>query len=202
MATRQENKEKKQAAILAAALGVFAEKGFAAAKIIDIATAANVGKGTIYEYFRSKDDLFFALCQWSVDQTATAAMVSARSLGGNVEERLCNLIDALVDALFREIDTFSIFLEFWAAAANPSMRDRYRAALVSMYDRLRALIIGLVDEGRETGVFRKDVDPFTIAASVVGAMDGVMFQAWVDRGFHAPEVAARFIRTLVRGMKA
>ena len=59
MKKRQENREKKQAAILAAALGVFSEKGFAAAKIIDIAAAAKVGKGTIYEYFRSKDDLFF-----------------------------------------------------------------------------------------------------------------------------------------------
>ncbi len=53
MIKREENKEKKHAAILAAALRGFSEKGFAAAKIIDIATAANVGKGTIYEYFRS-----------------------------------------------------------------------------------------------------------------------------------------------------
>ena len=202
MTKRQENKEKKQAAILAAALGVFSEKGFAAAKIIDIATAAHVGKGTIYEYFRSKDDLFFALCQWYVDQTAAAAMVSAQSLGGRVEERLCTLIETLVEAMSKEIDTFSIFLEFWAAAANPSMRDRYRSALLAMYDRLRGLVIGLVEEGRETGVFREDVDPFTIAAGVVGAMDGVMFQAWMDRGFHAPQVASRFTRTLVRGMKA
>ena len=129
-------------------------------------------------------------------------MVSVQSLGGNVEERLFTLVESLVEAVSREIDTFSIFLEFWAAATNPLVRDRYRAALLSMYERLRGLIIGLVDEGRNTGVFREDIDSFTIAASVVGAMDGVMFQAWMDRDFQAPQVAGRFIRTLIKGMKA
>ncbi len=44
--------------ILAAATGVFASQGFYQAKIADIAAAAGVGKGTVYEYFRSKKDLF------------------------------------------------------------------------------------------------------------------------------------------------
>ncbi|HCY86413.1 MAG TPA: hypothetical protein DHV36_14855, partial [Desulfobacteraceae bacterium] len=68
MSKREENKGKKQTAILAAALTVFSQKGYAASKIIDIARAANVGKGTIYEYHRSKEDLFFALFQWYVER--------------------------------------------------------------------------------------------------------------------------------------
>jgi len=48
----------KRQQILAAALGVFAEKGFHNAKIEEIAQAAQVGKGTVYEYFQSKKELF------------------------------------------------------------------------------------------------------------------------------------------------
>ncbi|WP_406677238.1 TetR/AcrR family transcriptional regulator [Moorella sp. ACPs] len=48
----------KRQQILAAATGVFATRGFYQAKIADIAAAAGVGKGTVYEYFRSKKDLF------------------------------------------------------------------------------------------------------------------------------------------------
>ncbi|WP_022665897.1 TetR/AcrR family transcriptional regulator [Desulfospira joergensenii] len=201
MQKRQENKEKKQAAILAAALTVFSEKGYAAAKIIDIARAADVGKGTIYEYHRSKEDLFFALFQWYVDQMAVASMVHAEDLGGNAEDRLRTLLESLISSFYREIDTFSVFLEFWAAAGNPSMRDRYRSALLSMYDSLRNIIIALVDEGRETGIFRGDLDAFSIAAGLVGAMDGMMLQAWMDREFDVMAASGRFINILIKGMK-
>lgn len=50
--------EDKRQQIMAAAVSVFAERGFYQAKIADIAAAAGVGKGTVYEYFRSKKDLF------------------------------------------------------------------------------------------------------------------------------------------------
>ncbi len=201
MQKRQENREKKQAAILGAALAVFSEKGFAAAKIIDIAKAANVGKGTIYEYHKSKEDLFFALCRWYVDQMAKNAMVDAQSLGGDAEKRLRILITSLVNAFYREIDSFALFLEFWAAAGNPATRDRFRSILLSVYDQLRNIIITLVDEGRETGIYRQDVDSLSIAAGLVGAMDGMMLQAWMDRDFDVLPAADRVINTLIRGMK-
>jgi len=86
MKKREANKEKKQTAILTAALSVFGEKGYAAAKIIDIARAAGVGKGTIYEYYRSKYDLFFAVFEWYVEQTAGVSMVEASCLGGDAAQ--------------------------------------------------------------------------------------------------------------------
>ena len=53
-------KQERPQEILAAALGVFAEKGFAGARMDDIAQRAGVTKGTIYLYFESKDALFDA----------------------------------------------------------------------------------------------------------------------------------------------
>ena len=202
MVKRQENKERKQAAIMAAALAVFSEKGYAAAKIVDIAEAAGVGKGTIYAYHRSKEDLFFALFQWYVEGMAGSSIVSAESLGGNAEGRLRALLDSLRHAFYREIDTFSVFLEFWAAAGNPSMRDRFRSALLAMYDQFRHIIVVLVEEGIEAGIFRRETDAFAVAAGLVGAMDGMMLQAWMDRDFDVLAVSGHFIDTLIAGMKA
>ncbi len=71
-------KEARPAEILDAAVGVFAEKGFAAARMDDIARRAGVTKGTIYLYFQSKEDVFKALVQGSIGrqiETVTDAML-------------------------------------------------------------------------------------------------------------------------------
>jgi len=52
------NKEKKKQRIVNSANKIFARDGYCNAKVEEIAIAADVGKGTIYEYFSSKDDLF------------------------------------------------------------------------------------------------------------------------------------------------
>ncbi len=51
------NRQEKREHILRAALKVFSDKGISEFKMIDIATAAGIGKGTIYEYFPGKDDI-------------------------------------------------------------------------------------------------------------------------------------------------
>ena len=61
MSPKLVDKEEKKKAVLAAARTVFAKKGLASAKIEDVALEAGIGKGTVYEYFKSKDDIFFAL---------------------------------------------------------------------------------------------------------------------------------------------
>jgi AcrR family transcriptional regulator len=58
--------EVRRGAILKAALAVFAERGFAAARLDDVAARAGVAKGTLYLYFQSKEDLFEALIRTAV----------------------------------------------------------------------------------------------------------------------------------------
>ena len=57
------DKEAKKAEILQAAMQVFSRKGVAKTRMADIAVAAGIGKGTIYEYFRSKEEIFAAAFQ-------------------------------------------------------------------------------------------------------------------------------------------
>ncbi|MBN9571393.1 MAG: helix-turn-helix transcriptional regulator [Alphaproteobacteria bacterium] len=66
-------KDARPAEILEAALTVFAEKGFAAARMEDISRRAGVTKGTIYLYFDSKESLFKALIRQSISPAIAGA---------------------------------------------------------------------------------------------------------------------------------
>ena len=57
MSPKVVDRQKKREKILRAALKVFSDRGMTEFKMIDIATAAGIGKGTIYEYFSSKEDI-------------------------------------------------------------------------------------------------------------------------------------------------
>ena len=62
------DKKEKRAKILNAAIRVFSKKGRTVTKISDIAEEAGIGKGTIYEYFRSKDEVFSATFNYFMDK--------------------------------------------------------------------------------------------------------------------------------------
>ena len=65
---RQRRKQARPGEIIEAALSLFQKKGFAASKIEDIASAANVTKGTVYLYFPSKEDVYATLLSESLDR--------------------------------------------------------------------------------------------------------------------------------------
>ena len=111
-----------------AALKVFAKKGYSGAAVSDIASQADIGKGTIYEYFDSKEDLFFAVFKWYSKKTGAAAAVSISALGGSAAQRLEALNESLM-GLWDEIkDVFALAMEFWAASSSALGRQRFQAA--------------------------------------------------------------------------
>ena len=61
---RQKQKQEKKERIIRAAAEIFAQKGFAQTAMADIAAGAGLGKGTLYEYFEGKEELFLAVFKW------------------------------------------------------------------------------------------------------------------------------------------
>jgi AcrR family transcriptional regulator len=84
----QRRKQARPGEILESALTVFAEKGFAAARMEDIAVKAGVTKGTIYLYFPSKEEVFKSLAREHVSQSLIAAAEQAEKFEGSVFEFL------------------------------------------------------------------------------------------------------------------
>jgi AcrR family transcriptional regulator len=195
-------KTEKRHQIVEAAARVFARKGFAGAVVADIAVEARIGKGTVYEYFDSKEDLFFAVFEWFQNKTEAAAMVRISSLGGSAADRLRALSETLMGLWDPIKDVFALTMEFWAASSSAVMRDRFRAAFKRLYDDYRGLVASLIREGINAGNFPPDIHPEAIAAALVGTWDALFLQAWFDDAFDPAATAREFLETVLRGLKA
>ena len=195
----QSQKDKKDQIIVAAA-HVFAQKGYTGSSVADIALKAEIGKGTIYAYFDSKEDLFFAVFEWYILQTGTTAKVSVIHLGGSATQRLEVLSDSIMDIWDEVKDLFNLTVEFWAASASSQMRDRFKEAFRRLYENFRGLVVALIRDGIERGEFRADVDPASIAAALVGTWDALFLQAWFDETFDPLETAKKFLKIVIRGL--
>lgn len=195
-----QQKIEKRSQIIEAAARVFARKGYAKAVVAQIAIEANIGKGTVYEYFNSKEDLFFAVFEWFQHKTANAATVSVSYRSGGAADRLKILNDSLMGLREEIKDVFVLVMEFWAASSNRRMRQRFRAAFKQIYDDYRHIVCGLIQDGIDSGEFRPDVKPEPIAAALVGTWDALFLQAWFDDHFDPGATARDFLETIIRGL--
>src|ERR1043166_8441388 len=85
-------KEARPQEILDAALAVFAEKGFAAARMEEVARRAGVTKGTIYRYFPSKEELFKSLVRVAIGGTLEQVTAFASAYDGSPRELLVSVL--------------------------------------------------------------------------------------------------------------
>lgn len=188
--------------MLDAAMAVFAEKGFAAARLEDIAARAGVSKGTIYLYYESKEDILRALIKAipvaRVDGIAQLAAADA----GPAEETLRKVLQ-LVGAAIRDPMMIQFPRLIVGESGNfPWIAETYRREVVSLGV---ATLSGIIAKGIAQQRFRA-VDPKHAA---FGAMAPMLFVAlWrttFERFDDAPLDAQGFIdqhiETFVRGIK-
>ncbi len=186
--------------IIEAAARVFAQKGYAGAAVADIAVQAEIGKGTIYAYFDSKEDLFFAVFEWYMMQSGAAAKVSVSLLGGSAAQRLEALSDSIMGMWDEIKDAFTLTIEFWAASSSSQMRQRFKEAFRLAYEEFRGLVVALIRDGIERGEFRSDVNAESVAAALVGTWDALFLQAWFEKKFDPLTAAGNFLKVVIRGL--
>jgi len=195
-------KEEKRGLIIGAAAKVFARRGFASTLMAEIAIEAGIGKGTLYEYFDSKEDLFFAVFEWFVKATEAEAKVSISALGGSASERLGALSDSLMSSWAQMEDMYSLVMEFWSASASSQMRERFKQAFKNGYSDFRQIVSTLIREGIEGGEFQPHVDIESVAAALVGTWDALLLQAWFDDDFNPLTAARGFMTVVINGLTA
>jgi AcrR family transcriptional regulator len=200
MTELDKQKTKRKLQIVESAAQVFAQKGYSGAVVADIAIQANIGKGTVYEYFKSKEDLFFAVFEWFQKKTEKAATVGISSLGGGATDRLKALNDSLMGMWDEIKDVFVLVMEFWAASSSTQMRQRFKGAFKQLYDDYRHIVSALIREGIKSGEFSSDVKPEPVAAALVGTWDALFLQAWFDDSFDPAATATDFLDTMLHGL--
>lgn len=194
------DKAERKNQIIHAAAQVFAKKGFTGTVMDEIARCAGIGKGTIYEYFDCKEDLFFAVFEWYMKESGAAAVVGISALGGTASSRLMALSDSLMKTWANMMDVYSLVMEFWAASASSRMRERFKASFRQGYDDFRCIVSSLIQNGIDLGEFRSDIKPESIAAALVGTWDALLLQAWFDDDFDPVTTAENFMGVVINGL--
>ncbi|MBI2794619.1 MAG: TetR/AcrR family transcriptional regulator [Ignavibacteria bacterium] len=169
------NKSAKRQDIIRYAADVFSKKGYNESKMQEIANAADIGKGTIYEYFRTKEELFLAVYDaWMSDyeNVITDRVNAAQDALSKVDA----IRDSAVEFYQSRAGQAPLILEFWAHALrtdNPLFLERINKTRTFLKELGARLTSDLV----AAGWFNK-VDAKSFALLESGFSDGI-FLSWV-----------------------
>jgi len=185
--------------LLRAAATVFAHRGFTATRISDIAAEAGVGKGTVYEYFSSKDELYFSVCEW-INRDIRTRVDRLLATEASVVEQLRALLREAAAIVVEQRELYPSSLDFWAASRGTSAEHRFADATNVQYRTYRALIAELIRKGQRTGEFRREPDADGVATLLVGTFDGLGLQCWLDPTIDATASTVAFADALCAGL--
>lgn len=145
-------KQARPGEILDAAMTVFAEKGYAAARMDDIAARAGVTKGTIYLYFQSKEEVFKSLARTHVGETLAQATQAATLHQGSVRDFLTMMLGIMAEKL--QNDHLAIFPKIIIAESGnfPELARFWRSEVI---DKALAVMSGVIAKGLAHGEIRE-----------------------------------------------
>lgn len=191
--------EERRRQILVAAARVFGRSGFYEAKIEDVAQAAGIGKGTVYEYFRSKAELFQAMLNYVGEQHLEELRARARDCR-TARDKLAAVAKAHLDLLLAHRDLARLI--FYGHAA---VGETVHAWMLQQEEGLLELLGAIVREGVAAGAFR-DLGERFVARAFLGALwslgAGLIFRArpgedLPDTGLLAERLANLFLYGLL-----
>jgi AcrR family transcriptional regulator len=202
MAPKAVDKEEKTRQIINHATFVFAERGYNATTVDAIAERAGISKGSVYQYFKSKSDLFFAVFETQVEEYLSVLSDSVPSAGLTAEEQIRRATSAACAMAATVEDLFPLTFEFWAASASSEFRDRFADIFRRMYAQFRQFFAGIIRRGIEEGEFAAGIDVEATTAVLVGSFDGLFLQSWFDKEMDPIHAGNAFIDVFVRGLRA
>jgi AcrR family transcriptional regulator len=177
VATAQSEKKSSRERLLEAAAKVFAERGFQAASVDEIAAAAGLSKGAVYWNFSSKDELFHALLEERIDRQIeeTAEILRSAPTDRPIDPEVANRWE---DMLGRERELMLLSQEHWARAVrDPELRARYAERQARLRD---VLADGLRARVRRTGAPRFSTPAADVATAYLALANGLALQRLVD----------------------
>jgi TetR/AcrR family fatty acid metabolism transcriptional regulator len=157
----------KRERILRAAVKVFARKGFYASRVSEIAKAAGVADGTIYLYFKSKDELLTSLFE---DRITRLLEVLRREIDAvpSGPGRVRRVVELQLGLLEGERDLAEVITVNLRQSTR--LLKQYATKRFTEYLDLMALVIA---DAQHAGELRADVSPRIVARAIFGALDGI-----------------------------
>jgi len=186
----------KRLAISKAAVKVFAQRGFFNAQVADVARSAGVAAGTVYLYFRSKDEILISIFERTMKEAITESRLALDGVSDPVERLRC-LARLHLQRLGRDRDlavVFQVELRQSTKFMEQLSSSQFRTYLGQLRDAIA--------EGQASGVFTTTVNPTLAAKALFGALDE-MATNWIlsrrryDLASEADAVVNLFVNGLV-----
>jgi TetR/AcrR family fatty acid metabolism transcriptional regulator len=157
----------KRERILKAAIRVFARKGFYATRVSEIAKAAGVADGTIYLYFKNKDDVLVSIFD---DRIGTLLEVLKAETSGDdpVPHKIRRIVELQLGLLEGQRDLAEVITVNLRQSSR--LLKQYAAPLFTQY---LDVIAGVLERGQAEGSIRKDLHTRTAAIALWGGLDAI-----------------------------
>src|SRR6476620_899703 len=155
----------KREAILRAAVKVFAKKGYFNSKVADIAAAAGIADGTVYLYFKSKDEILHSVFDQAMDSFIAEGKRELASLA-KPEDRLRKIAELHLERLSADRDLAIVF-QVELRGSIKFMQEFSAAGFAQYLDIIRQTI----EDGQRSGIFRSDVKALVAAKILYGSLD-------------------------------
>ncbi len=188
----------KRSAILGSAIEVFAEKGFHRSRVSDIARRAGVADGTIYLYFKSKDDILITIFEEKMEQLISEARKTVAAQDRPVDK--LRAFAAYHMGQVEENRALSAVFQVELRLSNKFMKEYAPQRLRKYLD-----IVGeIVREGQEAGEFRQECNPIVVRRALFGALDEIAMQWTLTQRprYGLVETGEEICDIFIRGLKA
>jgi TetR/AcrR family fatty acid metabolism transcriptional regulator len=162
----------KRTAILKAATSVFAEKGFFNSKVADIAAAAGIADGTVYLYFKSKDEILHSIFDRAMAEFIDEGKSELEKIT-SPESRLSKIAELHLARLGADRNTAIVF-QVELRGSTKFMREFSAAGFSDYLDIIKKTI----EKGQSDGFFRNDIKPIVAAKIFYGSLDE-MVTNWI-----------------------
>jgi len=184
----------KRRRILDAAVSVFARKGYFAARVTDIAKKAGVADGTIYLYFRNKEDILVRLFDEVMSEHVARAREAVRALP-SAPQRLLAIAERHLAVLGDNRDLAAVFQV--ELRQSTRFMERFTASWLRDYFEL---LDEVFEGGQQDGTLRADVNRKLAAKMLFGALDETV-TSWLlsERRYPLMDLAAPVVDLFLRG---
>jgi len=162
----------KREAILRAAVKVFARKGYFNSKVSDVASEAGIADGTVYLYFKSKDEILHSIFDQAMSRFIAEGKTELATIE-KPEERLRRIAEMHLERLGADRDLAIVF-QVELRGSIKFMQEFSAAGFADYLDIIRKT----VEDGQSSGVFRGDIKPVIAAKILYGALDE-MVTNWI-----------------------
>lgn len=175
---KDNRKKSRRAELLAAAGLVFGSKGYSVATVDDVAMEASVSKGTMYNYFPSKESLFHELLRETYLQD-TAEIDTFLAEERPAMEKLTEFLGFWYSMSNRRLGLGRLVLEFWAVAASEGGCGQASDTIREVFGSSQKRIAAILQEGAESGEFSLETTPEQGAQLVLASLHGLQLQVLI-----------------------